>query len=291
MDSHTRKEVYRESDHDGVQIVLRGALIPKPEPRATLRPSTLGDSGVRTAISSLLAETTGLTTDTADTLWNRVLHVGLEHQRERAKARGARRQEILKKIKRLQGKLRGMPESRGYRRVTHTLNRYKGKLRLQIHKDRRQRDDLEEYTAQMVATGQGKQPKPWAPPQPVTRVQEPATCNVHAALKPTSQGGVHLTLSKRVTEGAVHTSQEDIATSVSAFWEGLLNAVHTPSEQAERDKAGVLGRLRAEVKSLPKSVTEGLKTSNLVSADNIIAPRTPALSRCRGAGTSSTQNS
>jgi hypothetical protein len=57
---------------------------------------------------------------------------------------------------------------------------------------------------------------------------------------------------------------------VSAFWEGLLNAVHTPSEQAERDKAGVLGRLRAEVKSLPESVTEGLKTANLVSVDNII---------------------
>ena len=57
---------------------------------------------------------------------------------------------------------------------------------------------------------------------------------------------------------------------MSAFWEGLLNAVHTPSEQAERDKAGVLGRLRAEAKSLPESVTEGLKTANLVSVDNII---------------------
>ena len=122
----------------------------------------------------------------------------------------------------------------------------------------------------MVASGQGKQPKPWAPPQPITRVQEPATCKVHAALKPTSQGRVHLTLSKVVTEGAVHTSQEDIAASVSAFWEGLLNAVHTPSAQAERDKVGVLGRLRAEVKPLPKSVTEGLNTANLVCVENII---------------------
>jgi len=111
----------------------------------------------------------------------------------------------------------------------------------------------------MVASGQGKQPKPWAPPQPVARVREPATCSVHAALKPTPQGRVHLTLSKQITEGTVHTSQEDIATSVSAFWEGLLNAVHTPSEQAEREKAGVL-----------KSVTEGLKTDNLIRLDNII---------------------
>ena len=87
-------------------------------------------------------------------------------------------------------------------------------------------------------------------------------CEVHAKLTPTPQGRVHLTLSKRVTEGAVHTSQEDIATSVSAYWEGLLNAVHAPSEQAERDKAGVLNRLRAETKSLPKSVRASLRTGS-----------------------------
>ena len=95
------------------------------------------------------------------------------------------------------------------------------------------------------------------------------TCSTKAH---TSQGRVQLTLSKVVTEGAVHTSQEDIAASVSAFWEGLLNAVHTPSEQAERDKAGVLGQIRAEVKSLPKAVTEGLQTANLVCVENITDP-------------------
>ena len=57
---------------------------------------------------------------------------------------------------------------------------------------------------------------------------------------------------------------------MSAFWQGLLNAVHTPSEQAERDKAGVLGRLRAKVRSLPKAVTEGLQTANLVCVENVI---------------------
>ena len=74
---------------DGVQIVLRGALIPKPAPRATLRPDTLSDPGVRAAIGGLIAGTTDLTADTADALWNRVLHIGLEHQRVRAKRRGA----------------------------------------------------------------------------------------------------------------------------------------------------------------------------------------------------------
>jgi hypothetical protein len=101
VDSHTRKEVYRESDHDGVQIVLRGALIPKPAPKATLRSGTLTDPGVRAALSDLIAGTTHLTTETADSLWNSVLHIGLEHQRVRAKERGARRQEIIKTIKRL----------------------------------------------------------------------------------------------------------------------------------------------------------------------------------------------
>ena len=212
--SHNRREIYKESDHDGVQIVLRGALIPKPEARATLKLSTLRDPGVRAALSGLLAETGDLTVATADALWNQVMQIGIEHQRAQAKARGAQRQEILKKIKRLQAKLKGMPEGRGYNRVTSTLNRYKSKLRLRIHKDRRQRDDLEEYTNQMTATGHGKQPKPWAPPQPITRVQEPATCRIQAALKPASQGRVQLTLSKVVTEGAVHTSQEDIAASL-----------------------------------------------------------------------------
>ena len=46
-----------------MQLVLRGALIPKPAPRATLRPGTLRDPGVRAAIGSLIAETTDLTTD------------------------------------------------------------------------------------------------------------------------------------------------------------------------------------------------------------------------------------
>ena len=82
----------------------------------------------------------------------------------------------------------------------------------------------------MLAAGQGKQPKPWAPPQPITKIREPTTCRVHATLCPTPLGRVQLSLSKVLTPGAVHTSQEAIASSVSSFWEGLLNDVHTPSE-------------------------------------------------------------
>ena len=38
----------------------------------------------------------------------------------------------------------------------------------------------------MLAAGQGKQPKPWAPPQPITKIREPTTCRVHATLCPTA---------------------------------------------------------------------------------------------------------
>ena len=94
----------------------------------------------------------------------------MAHQRKQAQARGALRDETLKKIRRLQEKLRHMPQGGGYRRVASTLERYKTKLKLLTHKGRRRRDEQEDYIEQMIAAGQGKQPKPWAPPQPITKV-------------------------------------------------------------------------------------------------------------------------
>lgn len=100
----------------------------------------------------------------------------------------------------------------------------------------------------MVASGQGKRAKPWAPSQPITSIREPATCRVQAALRLSPGGHVQLRLATNVADSPALSSQEDITASVSAFWEDLLNAVHTPSEQAERDKAGVLGQIgRAHV--------------------------------------------
>ena len=135
--AHTRREKYKESDHDAVQIVLRGALIPKPQPRTTLRLDTLREPAVRAAMSSHLAEAGDQTADTADELWHRILKVGMAHQRKLAKARGALRDETLKKIRRLQEKLKCMPQGGGYRKVASTLERYKTKLRLLAHKGRK----------------------------------------------------------------------------------------------------------------------------------------------------------
>ena len=41
MNAHTRRERYKESDHDCVQVTLRATAIPQPKARATLRQSTL----------------------------------------------------------------------------------------------------------------------------------------------------------------------------------------------------------------------------------------------------------
>ena len=60
-----------------------------------------------------------------------------------------------------------------------------------------------------------------------------------------SGGRVRLQLATAVTPGQVHTDQQAIEASIAAFWRDLLNNVHTPSEQAQRDKTGVLQPHRA----------------------------------------------
>ena len=41
------------------------------------------------------------------------------------------------------------------------------------------------------------------------------------------------------------------------------------SAQAERDKRGVLASIRNNVQQLPKEVTEGLQTANLICEENV----------------------
>ena len=89
-------------------------------------------------------------------------------------------------------------------------------------------------------------PKPWVPQQPITSVQEPATCVVRSEAQVAPGGRVSLRLTTQATAGAVHTTQDGMTASISAFWEGLLNDVHVPSEQAERDKIGTLSELKLE---------------------------------------------
>ena len=270
VDLHTRREKSKRSDHDAVQITLRGTPIPKPQPRGTLKPATLRHPEVRAAMRRLLASEPSPEPDSADALWSQVLEIGLAHQRAQAKERARRRAATLKHIRRLQDKIARTQNEAARSRSLHALRRQQAKLQHQNHKDRRERDAQAVHEAQMAATGQGKAAKPWLPHQPITRVEEPSTCTVQAATAVTSSGRVQLRLATAVTPGQVHTDQQAIEASVAAFWKNLLNNVHSPTEQAERDKAGVLARLQSATAGLlSQEVREGLQTANLIDPENI----------------------
>tara|TARA_B100000795_G_scaffold39600_1_gene26050 strand:- start:171 stop:776 length:606 start_codon:yes stop_codon:yes gene_type:complete len=195
---------------------------------------------MREAMRAIIAEPDGQDPDAADTLWARVLEIGLAHQRREAAARGKKRAEALKRIRRLQEKVRTMAAGLARDRTNHNLRRQKAKLQTQNHKARRERDEQADYEAHRAAAGQGKMAKPWTTQQPITEVQEPASCAVGSTLRPTADGGVTLRLTPKCTPAATHTSHEAITSSVAAFWESLLNDVHEPSAQAERDKRTVV---------------------------------------------------
>jgi len=218
----------------------------------------------------LLASEPSPEPDSADALWSQVLEVGLAHQRAQAKERARRRAATLKHIRRLQDKIARTQNEAARSRSLHALRRQQAKLQHQNHRDRRERDAQADHEAQMAATGQGKAAKPWLPHQPITRVEEPSTCTVQAATAVTSGSRVQLRLTTAVTPGQVHTDQQAIEASVAAFWKNLLNSVHSPTEQAERDKAGVLARLQSATAGLlSQEVREGLQTANLIDPENI----------------------
>ena len=112
--------MHKTSDHDAVQITLRGTLIPRPQPRSTLRPSTLSHPTVKEAMHRLLAGTPTLDPDSADALWTSVLEIGLTHQRCQAKQRAKRRAGTLKHIRRLQEKIGRTPSEAARARSRHT---------------------------------------------------------------------------------------------------------------------------------------------------------------------------
>ena len=262
--------MHKQSDHDAVQITLRGTPIPKPQPRRTLKPGTLRHPAVRSAMHQLLATTPTLDPSDADPLWNKVLEIGLAHQRSQAKQRAKRRAGALKHIRRLQEKI-GLTQSEAARaRSQHALNRQHAKLKGLNHRDRRERDAQDEHEAQMAAAGRGKAAKPWTPHQPVTRITEPSSSAVRATTSVAPGGRVHLRLATAVEPGQTHTDQPGVEASVAEYWQALLNNVHTPSDQAQRDATGVLGRLKAETTNLLQGeVLRGLQTANLICPENV----------------------
>ena len=81
---------------------------------------------------------------------------------------------------------------------------------------------------------------------------------------------MHLRLTTAVAPGQTHTDQRSVEASVADYWRALLNNVHTPSEQAQRDATGVLDRLKtATADLLPGEVLRGLQTANLICPENV----------------------
>ena len=159
VNAHTRKESYKQSDHDCVQLTLRGTSIPKPRAQATIRPGTLRHPAVRAAVDELLtaAGAPSRGPDTTDDLWEEILDVCTRHQRAEAKRRGKRRTHLVAVVRKLQLKIAAMPENSSKRKKsTHNLSRYKGKLQRLDHEARRARDAQEAYEAQMAEAGQGR---------------------------------------------------------------------------------------------------------------------------------------
>ena len=113
VNTHTRKECSKESDHDCVQIILRGTSIPRPKSRTTLRLSTLRHPDMRQAMSALIAEPDGQNPDETDTLWARIIDIGLSHQRRAAAARGKKRAEVLKRMNSLARAAAGERKKKG----------------------------------------------------------------------------------------------------------------------------------------------------------------------------------
>ena len=87
VNAHTRKESYKQSDHDCVQLTLRGTSIPKPRAQATIRPGTLRHPAVRAAVDELLtaAGAPSDEPDTTDDLWEGILDACTRHQRASVK--------------------------------------------------------------------------------------------------------------------------------------------------------------------------------------------------------------
>ena len=122
----------------------------------------------------------------------------------------------------------------------------------------------------MAAAGRGKAAKPWTPHQPITKITEPTSCAVSATAGVAPGGRVRLQLTTAAEPGQTHTDQQSVEASVAEYWRALLNNVHTPSEQAQRDATGVLRRLKtATANLLPREVLEGLQTASLVSPKNV----------------------
>ena len=263
VNAHTRKECYKQSDHDMIQLTLRLTQIRREKPEPAIRQGTLRHPEVMRAVEALIEEATATqrgasagssqqhAADAMTGLHAKTLEACVKHQRAQAKERGKRRTNTLTRIRRLQQRVAHQGVGDARQRSERNLARYRAKLQKMDHAARRARDTQEAYEAQMTAAGQGRAAKVVTRPLPVTRVTIQS-----------SDGG----------PPEEHTAQADMLAAASGFWKRLLNMQHTPSEEAKRDAESVLARIKTETEGmLPDYIVGALSAENIISKDNIKA--------------------
>ena len=270
VDTSTRKEVYKESDHALIQITLRVSEIVKPPPKPTITLSALRSPAVKKTVDAILERGEGLQRPTGDASYLSEQHFAAMHvevlqaciaqQRHERSRRNRLRQRIVTKLERMDEQkqqrwatAQARPSTlNAFIRAERHVSKLTASLQKQQHKMRRHRDALASYKAQMQEAGMGKAPTPVTRPEPVTQL------NVRPDGTPDSASPL--------------TEQKDMLEGATNYYKRQLNAPFTPTPEALRDRERVLAGVRAAtVGKLPRSVERGLDVEAIIHPENIIA--------------------
>ena len=273
MDTSTRREIYKESDHSLIQITLRVSDIVKQPPRPTIKLESLRSPEVRQVTAALLERGEQLQQAAGTSQYHHEQHFASIHeevlqacvaQQKAERSRSNRlRQRIVRKLERLDAgtqerwaKAQEDPDPvRGLGKYSkterHVAKLTKG-LEKQQHKIRRSKDAQAAYAQHMEEAGMGKAPRPVTRPEPVTRLD----------LDPDGTP----------SSGSRLTDQREMLPAVTEYYRQQLNKIYTPSAESKRDRVQVLAGVHAAMQGrLPQSVARGLDTDAVTHPDNVIA--------------------
>ena len=265
----SRRERYKQADHDMVQIIFRPTTFKAPPVKPSIRNATLYSHEIRKWVGERLRTmhdacrgggaaggTSGSNAhddphaceSAFDRLHADLLEECVRRQRRIAKQNGKKRAKLLGIVRTLRAKLDSLPAGRLHQTTASSLERRCRQLQTVGHTARRIRDAQEEYEAMLVAEGAGRAARPVTKPTPLTRLDMPG--------KP--------------GEPAVqHTSQRAIADASTQYWREMGAKVE-PSVEAARDRDEVLAKIKQDTAGkLPKRVTDALRIEEITNPENI----------------------
>ena len=274
LDTSTRKEMYKESDHSLIQITLRVSDIAKQPPRPNVNLASLRSQEVRKVTEALLERGEQMPQAAGSSTYHNEQHFAAIHeevmqacvaQQKVERGRSNRlRQRIVTKLERLDAgtQERWSAVHTGDAINASAMNKYakterhvakltKG-LQKQQHRIRRCKDAQAAYAQHMEDTGMGKAPRAVTRPEPVTRLDlDPEGTPSRAS---------------RLTE------QKEMLPAVTAYYRQQLNQIYTPSTESKQDRKQVLAGVHAAMQGrLPQSVARGLDIDAITHPDNVRA--------------------